>query len=158
MMFMRLAWLWILVVMVGVILYLLYADVMTPTHQETMAQTRIYAYRDWQSTGIRLQAGETAAIYATGEWLYTPGEWHGAEGHKRYPAPTFYPLSGTPGGVLLGRVGEKGSPQWVGRRGRVYTSEPGMLYLRINDDILTDNQGSLNVTIEVIAAPEPYGE
>jgi hypothetical protein len=157
-MFMRLAWLWIIVVMVGIILYLLYADVMTPTHQETMAQTRIYAYRDWQSTGVRLQAGETAVIHATGEWLYTPGEWHGAEGHKRYPAPTFYPLSGTAGGVLLGRVGENGSPQWVGSRGRVYTSEPGMLYLRINDDILTDNQGSLDVTIEVIPALEPYGE
>jgi hypothetical protein len=30
-----------------------------------------------------------------------------------------------------------------------------MLYLRINDDILSDNEGALQVTVEIIPAPEP---
>jgi hypothetical protein len=125
-----------------------------PLFQEEMAQTRIFAYRGWQSTGVRLEAGETALIRAKGEWLYTPGEWHDANGHKRFPAPSFYPMTGVAGGVLLGRVGDDGPIQWVGRRGRVYTSDGGMLYLRINDDILSDNEGALDISIEVIPAPE----
>lgn len=152
----RLFWLWLTGVVGIIVLYLLLADVMIPTHQETMAQTRVFAYRNWQSTGIRLEAGETAVIRAEGEWLYTPGEWHGAEGHSRYPAPSFYPMTGVPGGLLLGRVGEQGNPQWVGTRGHLYAGEPGMLYLRINDDILSDNQGALDVEIEVLPPPEPY--
>jgi hypothetical protein len=146
--------LWIIGALGIVIVYLLIARVMAPTHQEEMAQTQIFAYRGWQSTGVRLQANETAVIRATGQWLYTPGEWHDANGHKRYPAPSYYPMTGVAGGVLLGRVGEDGYIQLIGRNGRLYTSEPGMIYLRINDDILTDNEGSLQVSIEVIPAPD----
>jgi hypothetical protein len=156
-MLLRLAWLWLIGVMGLVVLYLLYAEVMIPTHQEAMAQTQIYAYRGWQSTGIRLKTNETAAIRASGEWLYTPGEWHDANGHRRYPAPSFYPVPGVAGGVLLARIGENGTPQPVGKRGYLWAGEPGMLYLRINDDILSDNKGLLDVAIEVIPAPEPYG-
>jgi hypothetical protein len=154
MIFARLAWLWITGLLGIAILYLLFTNVMLPVMQEDMAQTEIFAYRGWQSTGVRLQANETAEIRATGYWLYTPGEWHDANGHKRYPAPSFYPLTGVAGGVLIGRVGESDYVQWVGRRGNVWASEPGMLYLRINDDILTDNEGSLHVSIKVIPAPE----
>jgi hypothetical protein len=152
--FARVLLLWIIGALGIFILYLLIARVMTPTLQEEMAQTQIFAYRGWQSTGVRLQANETAVIRAQGQWLYTPGEWHDANGHKRYPAPSFYPMTGVAGGVLLGRVGEDGYPQYVGRNGRLYTSEPGIIYLRINDDILSDNEGSLQVSIEVIPAPD----
>ena len=142
--------------MVGIAtLYLLFTDVLTPTHQEDMAQTRVYAYRDWQSTGIRLEVGEEVAIRATGEWLYTPNEWHGAEGHARYPAPDFYPMSHVPGGLLLARIVEAGGPVWVGKDTTLWVNNPGMLYLRINDDQLSDNKGVLDVKIEVIPAPEP---
>src|SRR5690606_36275379 len=115
----------------------------------------IFAYRSWQSTGVRLNARETAVIRATGNWLYTPGGWHDANGHKRYPAPSFYPMTGVAGGVLLGRVGEDGAIQLVGKDGRLYASKPGMVYLRMNDDLLTDNEGSLHVSIEVIPAAKP---
>lgn len=154
----RLILLW-LTGMTGIaILYLLFAGVWAPGHQEEMAQTQIYAYRGWQSTGIHLEQGEWADIHAEGVWLYTPGEWHGADGHSRYPAPSWYPLTNAPGGVLVGRVGESGNPQWVGDNGRVYASEGGLLYLRINDDILSDNQGSLYVSIEVTPVEELYGD
>lgn len=150
---MRLLWLWVIGALGIGLLYLLIARVMTPTLQEDMAQTQVFAYREWQSTGIRLQTNERAVIRAEGYWLYTPGEWHDANGHKRYPAPDFYPLTGVPGGVLLGRVGNNGYVQSIGTRGSLWANEPGMIYLRINDDILTDNEGSLQVSIEVIPAP-----
>lgn len=154
----RVLWLWVVGALGIAILYLLYANVLTPTLQENMAQTEIFAYRGWQSTGVRLEANETAVIRAKGQWLYTPGEWHDANGHKRYPAPDFYPMTGVAGGILLGRVGENGYIQPVGRRGEIWTSEAGMLYLRINDDILSDNAGVLEVSVEVIPAPEYDGD
>lgn len=115
-MLLRLTWLMTIGVSGIAVLSLLVANVMIPTHQENMAQTHIYAYQGWQSTGIRLEAQERAVIRATGEWLYTPGEWHGADGHARYPAPSFYPMPEGPGGTLIARVGENEYPMWVGKR------------------------------------------
>jgi hypothetical protein len=149
--FLRLLWLWVIGAMGIGMLYLLFARIMTPTLQENMAQTQIYAYRGWQSTGVHLQANESAVVHAHGEWLYTPGEWNDANGHKRYLAPSFYPLSDVPGGVLIGRVGESGTVQYVGKNGQIWAGEPGMLYLRIDDDILSDNEGALQVSVEVLS-------
>lgn len=123
-----------------------------PVAQDTLHQQKIYAYRDWQSVGVQVHANEAVAIRAEGEWLYTPGEYHGPEGHPRYPAPSFYPIAGVPGGILIGKIGETGTPFVVGS----YTEQPvrdlpedGLLYLRINDDLLSDNKGSVVIDITV---------
>lgn len=139
--------------------YLVAVAGLAPLRQESMAQLRIFAYRDWQSAGVQLEEGEFVSIRARGEWLYTPGEYHGPEGHARYPAPSFYPLPhqegpyrmgpGVPGGVLIGRVGERGAPFLVGKYNRMPVDHPGTLYLRINDDILSDNEGWVEVKIDV---------
>ncbi|RIK37152.1 MAG: hypothetical protein DCC57_21865 [Chloroflexi bacterium] len=144
--------------------YLTAVAALAPLRQESLAQLRIFAYRDWQSTGVRLENGEFVTIRARGEWLYTPGEYHGPEGHARYPAPSFYPLPhregpyqmgpGVPGGVLIGRIGESGAPFLVGKYNRIPVSETGTLYLRINDDILSDNEGWVEVQIDVQPAEE----
>lgn len=120
--------------------------------QESLSQPHVYAYRGWQNLGVRLQAGDLVEIRAEGEWLYTPDEYHGPEGHARYPAPAFYPIPYVPGGVLIGRIGEKGQPFVVGQRTSVYAEEPGLLYLRINDDRLGDNWGWVAVDVEVTEA------
>ncbi len=95
-------------------------------------------------------------IRARGEWLYTPGEYHGPEGHARFPAPSLYPLSNpggyerthaVPGGVLIGRIGEDGPPFLVGRGTTVRAEKQGALYLRVNDDELTDNEGWVEVQV-----------
>jgi hypothetical protein len=124
-----------------------------PVQQREMAQYRIFAYRDWQSVGIRLQPDDSVRIRAAGEWSYTPDEFHGPEGHARYPAPDFYPVPFTRGGVLIAKIGEDGEPFQIGARGTAYgTTTGGMLYLRINDDILSDNQGWVNVTFQSFPA------
>jgi hypothetical protein len=116
----------------------------------SLNQIRIYAYRDWQSTGVRVHKDDMLTVEAEGEWTYTPGEVHGPEGHAIYRAPGFYPLPGAPGGVLIGRIGEEESdPFYVGRRMRRRTEADGLLYLRIDDDILSDNEGYVTVEVEV---------
>ena len=138
----------------------------TPVRQEALHQERIYAYRDWQSIGVQLHANETVEIRAQGEWLYTPGEYHGPAGHPRYPAPSFYPIADVPGGVLIGKVGETGTPFVVGDyttvadylwQERGATEPGGLLYLRINDDILSDNKGAVAIQVTVLESAEEYG-
>jgi hypothetical protein len=135
-----------------------------PVAQETLHKQKIYAYREWQSVGVQVHVGERVQIQAEGEWLYTPGEYHGPAGHPRYPAPSFYPVSGVAGGVLIGKIGENGTPFVVGRNNWGLTAanwssssrgqEEGLLYLRINDDILSDNRGSVVVEVTVTPASE----
>lgn len=120
-----------------------------PMAQVDLAQDRIYAYRDWQSLGIRVERGDLIEVSAEGSWLYTPDEFHGPEGHDRYAAPSFYPVQG-PGGSLIGRIGEDGSKFYVGRDMRITANESGILYMRINDDILSDNDGMVVVEVNVI--------
>lgn len=126
-----------------------------PLSQEEISRPRIYAYRDWQSVGVRVESGARIYLRAQGEWLYTPGEYHGPEGHREYRAPDTYPIPAVPGGVLLGRVGESGRPFLVGRGGTFYADQSGLLYLRINDDILSDNEGYVAVELEVTEAEAP---
>ena len=115
---------------------------------------RIYAYRDWQSTGVRVHPGDVLTLKAEGSWLYTPDEYHGPQGHRHYRAPSFYPLPSVPGGALIGRIGEDGDPRYVGANTRWQAQREGMIYLRIDDDILSDNEGFVTVDIQVQPAQE----
>ncbi len=126
-----------------------------PQNQSAMSQPRIYAYRDWQSVGIQVHPWDTLYIRAEGSWLYTPGEYHGPEGHRTYRSPDTYPINAVPGGVLIGRFGEDGEPFYVGRSGTFVADREGFLYLRINDDILSDNEGYVTVEVEVTPAETP---
>lgn len=126
-----------------------------PQRQESLAQPRIYAYRDWQSVGLALHAGDRVYIRARGTWLYTPDEYHGPEGHAVYRAPNTYPIPSIPGGILLGRFGDGGKPFVVGKGGAMVVDRDGLLYLRINDDILSDNVGYVEVELTVTPYEAP---
>jgi len=134
----------------------LFASRAAPLYQENMRQIDVHAYRNWQRVGIRVAPGELLEIRAEGEWLYTPGEYHGPEGHPRYPAPSFYPVAQGAGGTLIGRIGDHGAPFIVGRQVRQHVNTEGTLYLRINDDILSDNKGSMLVEVTITPANPDY--
>ena len=137
----------------------LYRRGVGPITQDDLTVPGIYAYRDWQSVGVQVDAGDVVHVRAQGRWLYTPGEFHGPEGHRTYPAPDTYPVSGgrTPGGVLLGRIGEEGYPQLIGSGRTLIADRSGMLYFRINDDVLSDNEGYVSVEVSV-ETPTPGGD
>jgi hypothetical protein len=133
---------------------LAFRDGLGPFQHTALSQPRIYAYRDWQSVGVQLVPGDVVHIRARGTWLYTPEEYHGPGGHDRYPAPTFYPIPHVPGGILIGRIGEDGEPFVVGRGQTRSVGQYGLLYLRINDDILSDNEGYVTVEVAVVREDE----
>ncbi|MDF1516234.1 MAG: hypothetical protein P1S60_20660 [Anaerolineae bacterium] len=113
----------------------------TPRQASSLSAPRIYAYKDWQSVGVQIQAGDRIDIRAGGEWLYTPGEYHGPEGHRYYLAPDTYPINAAAGGVLLGKIGEEGRVFVVSKGRTIISDEDGLIFFRINDDILSDNEG-----------------
>lgn len=121
-----------------------------PVVQSTLFSHTVYAYRQWQSTGYYLNEGDEVLIRAQGQWSYSPevGE-NGPEGGP--PAPNYYPLPSSPGGALLGRIGEDGTIFDIGPGARVNVTQAGMLYVGINDDLLGDNKGQLGLEITVIA-------
>ena len=123
-----------------------------PVAQKPSIEQKIYATRDWQSTGLQVQPGDSIDIRAQGTWLYTPGEYHGPEGHARYPAPSSYPFPGAPGGVLLARFGngDADHPIVIGRNiTMVQVNWDGELAFRINDDYLADNDGFVLVSVSI---------
>jgi hypothetical protein len=122
--------------------------------QDELFKIRIYAYRDWQSTGVRVHEGDLVSIRAKGTWSYTPDEYHGPEGHGRYSSPSFYPVPGVPGGALIGRIGMDGRLLYVGRGISWRAIGDGQVYLRIDDDILSDNEGFVEIQVTVEPAKE----
>jgi hypothetical protein len=122
-------------------------------HQEELSRPRIYAYHGWQSVGVYVKRGDRLDIRAEGVWSYTPGEYHGPGGHPRFTSPSFYPLPGVPGGILIGRIGEQGEPFPVSIHFDMHSAgREGLLYLRIDDDILSDNDGWVAVDVNVISS------
>ncbi len=122
-------------------------------HSFTTLSTRsVYAYRQWQSTGLYLKAGDRVRLTASGQWSYSPeAGLHGPRGAQ--PAPGYYPFPAALGGALLGRLGETGDVFYVGERFTYVAPEAGFFYLQINDDLLGDNVGELTLKIEVEPAP-----
>ena len=122
-----------------------------PQFQESLLVNRVYAYRGWQSTGVQLHKGDQYTLRAEGIWMYSPYAGpNGPEGHRRYLAPSFYPLPNVGGGSLIGRIGEEGKPFYVGRGMWDQAETNGLLYLRIDDDLLGDNVGSVTIKVTVI--------
>lgn len=129
----------------------------------------VRADRSWQSSGIRLQAGESYRLKAMGRYQVVAGPpaWH-AEGNG--VSIRYY--RGHPLGMLLAAVrfdAERPSdtqapprhagflsPSAVGLETTLTPNQTGTLYLKVNDSPaeLRDNQGTLEVQIErVLAQP-----
>jgi hypothetical protein len=148
----------LLVALTGVALValigLLLSNNWEPQYHGALDTQRIYAYRGWQSTGVQVSQGDIYTIRAKGSWLYSPFAGpNGPEGHRRFSAPGFYPLPRVGGGALIGRIGEDGQPFYVGSRTSGRAERHGLLYLRIDDDRLGDNEGYLEVQVTT-ARPE----
>lgn len=137
-----------------------------PIPQQALTSYKVAAYRDWQSASLFLESGDRYHITAVGEWQYSPIiKLHGPRGNpmatfdysSRAFVPPSYPSQMDPGGALLGRVGETGTPFYVGDETWGAAAQPGLLYFRINDDLLGDNVGylTLSIIIEHAATQTP---
>jgi PA-IL-like protein len=102
----------------------------------------------WTSTSVKLAAGESASIHATGTISYGSG-WPACRGipitADGCAAEPSVPVAGG-GGGLIARVGA-GKPYFVGSSGTA--AGPGRLALGINDwdGAFGDNSGAFTVTV-----------
>lgn len=124
------------------------------------ASVAIAADRGWQSTGVKLRAGQQYQLTASGRFQVAGGvkPWLSEAG-----GVTIRYVHGRPLGLLVAAVGDLDSPtspltplatpQPIGTSGTLRPESSGTLYLRINDAAagLADNAGNLTVRI----APHP---
>jgi hypothetical protein len=111
----------------------------------------------WTDTGVTLAVGDTVTIQATGQIQYSPVARDIADpgGVVGKPATAAAPIPRANIGGLIGRIGTNTAPFLVGAQmGPMRATRAGRLFLRVNDDILTDNRGEFRVVITVSRGPE----
>ncbi len=115
-------------------------------------QTRtitVPATQQWTPTGIRVNQGDRLQFQSSGEIQLRPANFNDkaivAGSLAQRLAPNA-PLPQTLAGALIGRI-DSGQPFGIGDQKTIIAPASGLLYLGINDDVLTDNSGQFNVTI-----------
>ena len=106
----------------------------------------------WYRTDFYLHQGSTIAIKAKGKWSNGGSEPQLAppKGFSDYLHSSAI-LRTVPFASLIGKIGNRGNPFFIGNgvRGQVY--QEGYLYLGINDNPKTclDNSGSLEINLTI---------
>jgi hypothetical protein len=104
--------------------------------------------RQWTPTGIRVNQDDPLGFDVTGEVRFTPNA-NDRAGSAGSLAPKY--VSGAPlpralAGALIGRI-DNGQPFGIGDQRSLRMPASGMLYLGVNDDIVSDNGGQFQVKI-----------
>lgn len=104
--------------------------------------------QQWTATGLTVRSGEVLTFQTTGEVRYTPdpNEVAGPAGSKAQHKIGGAPLPQDFAGALIARVGN-GQPFAIGNQTSVPMPASGQLFLGINDDNVSDNQGGFRVNI-----------
>lgn len=111
-------------------------------------RVNVTAREPWTDTGIDVRAGQAIYFAAAGEVRWGPNRRDGAEGERNSPSNANRPLPDRPAASLIGRIGDRSDIFFIGSDpGPFRARSGGRLYLGINDDVLTDNTGSLRVTV-----------
>ena len=125
----------------------------SPTTPFTL-RVRVPGNQQWTPTNIVLRPGDMVQFAARGQVQLSgnPEDMAVAAGSlrgrraPRAPAPQYL------AGALLGRVGRGGLFPIGDQTEPLPMRGEGLLFLGINDDVVEDNQGALEVSIRVIPA------
>ena len=102
----------------------------------------------WVDAGLTVRPGQELMFSSSGEVRWGPNRRDGAAGERNSPFNAGRPMPGKNAAALIGRIGERGDPFFIGSdTGPIRMRAGGPLYLGINDDYLQDNSGSFRVTI-----------
>lgn len=103
----------------------------------------------WMSTEFVVYQGERIGLRTEGTIYLRAGSQDEAKAagatHARM-APGA-PLPNQLAGALIGRIGERGAPFGIGDQSSIVAPATGVLYLGINDDQVSDNDGAFTVRI-----------
>jgi predicted AlkP superfamily pyrophosphatase or phosphodiesterase len=129
------------------------------------------ANQAWTSTGIRIERGHkllVEAVPGSPPVLIKDDTWHGVEARGTYLFDVddeAFPLEPDrlhddrryPGYCLIGRIGERGTPFFVGSRFQGLAPESGLLWLGINDPTPQRNTGQFTcrIALDYPDAPLP---
>lgn len=103
----------------------------------------------WVNSEIRVLAGQTAVIRASGNvntWEGRAGSSSNPDGQKGLCGAIQCPLQGVGYGALIGRV-EDGPSFFVGTMTRYTAEKEGQLYFTVNDWECEDNTGVFDIQI-----------
>lgn len=114
------------------------------------AAITVSAREQWTATGLTVQKGQVVRFTTTGQIQLSGDENDtaqaaGAASQRLAPGA---PLPRTFAGALIGRIGQNGQPFDIGDQASVPMPESGQLFLGVNDDDLSDNQGEFRVEIQ----------
>ena len=102
----------------------------------------------WTDTGIEIRRGQEIFFSADGEIRWGSNRRDGAAGERNSPTNPNRPLPDRPAAALIGRIGDGNDIFFIGADPGPYRARSGgRLYLGINDDVFSDNTGSLRVEI-----------
>jgi Ca2+-binding EF-hand superfamily protein len=108
----------------------------------------VNARQQWVDTGIDLRAGDFLYVTATGRASWAPGAAY-TDPNGTGSAPASYPVPGAGQGGLIGRIGNTQAFMVGANLDGHRANTAGRLYLQVNDDVLTDNQGTFRGTVIV---------
>lgn len=144
---------------------------LTPLQEYNSQYTlTVFASKGWQETGIRVDEGNRISIsYVSGSWTWTleypkfdstgdPQEINTCNkicdqvAPGETPASIYCPIEELRIGTLVGKIGSTGEVFYVGKS-ITYQVPVGtrqeMLYLRMNDYGTHDNDGAIQINIQV---------
>lgn len=129
--------------------------VSTATPAFAISTVSVSGKQEWQSTGVAVDKGQLIRIsYKTGQWATRigfgpslPDVWTDAGGVNQ---EIFYPEIGVTArlGSLIGRIGN-GSTIKIGLSFAFISDQAGMLFLRMHDTDMSDNDGAIEAEIKV---------
>jgi hypothetical protein len=126
------------------------ADAVTGGIPRGMRERRVdvTAREPWTDSGIDVRAGQAIYFKADGQVRWGPNRRDGADGERNSPSNANRPLPDRPAASLIARIGDRDDVFFIGGDpGPFRVRSSGRLYLGINDDVFTDNTGSLRVTV-----------
>ena len=110
----------------------------------------------WQRVKNPVRVQDQVRIVAHGKWTYQPQvPLHGPHGQGDANIPEELPMPSSPPGALIVRIRGSDVVRKVGVTTRFLAESAGPIEFRINEanKWLTDNVGSLRVSIEVSGSP-----
>ena len=115
---------------------------------QSVGDVRVDANRAWTDTGLNIRVNDLVVFRASGRINFGQGATQkaGPEGNESLKRAE-YPVSGSPVGGLIGRVGNS-APFAIGANTQpIRMPASGTLMLGVNDNELTDNSGVFTVAV-----------
>ena len=118
---------------------------------------KVFAEKEWQDTGIKLEVGDEVEITASGDIQYTPRQSAPGKGRS---GPEGVPVKSEGNNFSSSCI----NPEWnhaaliakigiqmelIGESAAFKANEAGMLELRINDSDVDNNKGAHDVSISL---------